>query len=104
MDIKEPDHISEAPHDLRSIAVDHTPEPCEGARDPTDLAIDVWRGIVVGRWTLIDHFQIFFPTQIFATHGDPSSSFPRQQTGRLRKQERPLIVSEFLFDQRACFL
>lgn len=57
MDIKEPGHVAEAPHDLRSIAVDHTSEPDEGARDPTDLAIDVWRGIVVGRWTLIDHFQ-----------------------------------------------
>jgi DNA-binding CsgD family transcriptional regulator len=43
--------------DLRSRAVESTTLP-DGKASSPELAINVWKGIVTGHWSLLDHFQL----------------------------------------------
>lgn len=44
------------PELLASAGLEPKLERCEGDHSPSQLTIEVWRGIVAGRWTVVAHF------------------------------------------------
>ena len=53
-------------------------------RDP-DEAVEIWRGLVAGRWSLIDHFDSDGRRYLVAHRNDPTTSDPRALTERERQ-------------------
>jgi DNA-binding CsgD family transcriptional regulator len=53
-------------------------------RDP-DAAIDLWRGLVQGRWSLVDRFERDGRRYIVAHRNDPAALDPRSLTDRERQ-------------------
>ena len=53
-------------------------------RDP-EGALDVWRGLVAGRWSLLDHFESDGRRYVVARHNEPRLRDPRALTLRQRQ-------------------
>jgi DNA-binding NarL/FixJ family response regulator len=48
-------------------------------------AVEIWRGLVAGRWSLIDHFDSDGRRYLVAHRNDPATSDPRALTDRERQ-------------------
>jgi len=55
--------------------------------DPT-AAVDLWRGLVAGRWSLVDHFDTDGRRYLVARRNDPRAPDPRALTERERQIAR----------------
>jgi DNA-binding CsgD family transcriptional regulator len=53
-------------------------------RDP-DEAVEIWRGLVAGRWSLVDHFEAGGRRYVIAHRNEASVSDPRGLTERERQ-------------------
>jgi DNA-binding NarL/FixJ family response regulator len=54
-------------------------------RSDPDEAVDVWRGLIAGRWSLVDHFDSDGRRYIVAHRNDPATPDPRALTERERQ-------------------
>ncbi len=63
---------------------------CRGAlrREDSDAALTAWRGLVTGRWSLVDHFDSDGRRYILARRNDPQISDPRALTLQERQITR----------------
>ncbi|MEZ4221853.1 MAG: LuxR C-terminal-related transcriptional regulator [Polyangiaceae bacterium] len=56
----------------------------EGRKDPMQ-ALELWRGLLAGRWTLVDHFDSDGRRFVLARKNDPDVPEPRALTRRQRQ-------------------
>ncbi|HEX4446126.1 MAG TPA: LuxR C-terminal-related transcriptional regulator, partial [Polyangiaceae bacterium] len=54
-------------------------------RSDPDEAIEVWRGLIAGRWSLVDHYDSDGRRYIVAHRNDPATPDPRALTERERQ-------------------
>lgn len=57
-------------------------------RDDPAAAVDLWRGLVAGRWSLVDHFDTDGRRYLVARRNDPRAPDPRGLTERERQIAR----------------
>ncbi|MCA9593552.1 MAG: helix-turn-helix transcriptional regulator [Myxococcales bacterium] len=55
-----------------------------GRADP-DAALEIWRGLLAGRWSLVDHFESDGRRFVLARKNDPDAPAPRALSGRQRQ-------------------
>lgn len=81
-------HPGESASSLRDIAIDRTHARDDDEHGRFDLAMDVWRGLVAGRWALIDHFQRDGRQYLVARRCHSG----RLQAPRLSRREREVAI------------
>ena len=57
-------------------------------REDPAAAVDLWRGLVAGRWSLVDHFDTDGRRYLVARRNDPRALDPRALSDRERQVAR----------------
>ena len=74
---------------LRNVAAMES-ETGPVSREPPERAIALWRGLVSGKWSLVDHFDASGRRYIVAHRNDPDLRDPRALTQREQQMARGL--------------
>ncbi len=70
---------------LRQAALDVDRARGRLRREDSDDAIETWRGLISGRWTLLDQFESDGKRYLVARQNDPEAMFPPNLTQRERQ-------------------
>jgi DNA-binding CsgD family transcriptional regulator len=70
---------------LRDIARQIDRVRTHRGRDDVHGAMEVWQGLLLGRWSLVDHFDTDGRRFLVARRNDPDAPAPRQLTRRQRQ-------------------
>lgn len=81
---EEPAQSQRAREALRAAALSMDRARCRGKRDAT-RALEEWRALVDGRWSLVDSFESDGRRYLVARQNDPRIAFPRKLSDRERQ-------------------
>lgn len=58
---------------------------CQRGRSGAEDALEMWQGLLLGRWSMVDHFDSDGRHYLVARRNDPDAPAPRQLTRRQRQ-------------------
>lgn len=70
---------------LRAVVLEVERVRATKKREAADKALTLWKGLVAGRWSLVDHFDSDGRRYLVARRNDPHAGDPRALTGRERE-------------------